>query len=399
MMTQANDPVYIATSRSNAYSNSCDSSHQHPQTYHHPASAAMHTIPSQPIEQASFDEFLFHDPGHEAQAVHVSNTPKGAFQPVNFGKFGDQHLQHSRQGISATVTISAGPPTMEGCGNTISGHGDAPADPAALLEWYRSIILGLSEENSSLSSQLNEAKREIAQLKAGGFSYHNNNQGDHNQGYAEQNTGSWQNPNASAPQYQGQHPPHFSHDVVQPYVSQTTWGYEPSMYGAQPFHGESHQHRSSNNPFHAGMKRTHTTATEGGVSSSDEGIGTDGYKRPCYWTQAEHQRFLEALTMYKGHRSPGTKGGKPGEAGTEDDGKEKVSVGLGQGIAELIATHVRTRTVAQVRSHAQKYFLKENKKAMKESEKKKKKEEKAAAAALKQEVAAAQPSPEVCARE
>ena len=35
----------------------------------------------------------------------------------------------------------------------------------------------------------------------------------------------------------------------------------------------------------------------------------------------------------------------------------KVSVGLGPGVAEQIAVHVTSRSVSQVRSHAQKYFL------------------------------------------
>ncbi|KAJ1485332.1 hypothetical protein T484DRAFT_1793883 [Baffinella frigidus] len=34
-----------------------------------------------------------------------------------------------------------------------------------------------------------------------------------------------------------------------------------------------------------------------------------------------------------------------------------VSVGLGPGVAEQIAVHVTSRSVSQVRSHAQKYFL------------------------------------------
>ena len=38
-------------------------------------------------------------------------------------------------------------------------------------------------------------------------------------------------------------------------------------------------------------------------------------------------------------------------------GAGKVSVGLGPGVAEQIAVFVGSRSVSQVRSHAQKYFL------------------------------------------
>ncbi|EKX38886.1 hypothetical protein GUITHDRAFT_154579 [Guillardia theta CCMP2712] len=60
-------------------------------------------------------------------------------------------------------------------------------------------------------------------------------------------------------------------------------------------------------------------------------------KRP--WTPEEEERFLAAMDRFY----------KP----KEDEG----GVGLGQGVAEVIAFIVGTRTAAQVRSHAQKYFL------------------------------------------
>mmetsp|Transcript_32208 Transcript_32208/g.72352 ORF Transcript_32208/g.72352 Transcript_32208/m.72352 type:complete len:206 (-) Transcript_32208:218-835(-) len=64
-------------------------------------------------------------------------------------------------------------------------------------------------------------------------------------------------------------------------------------------------------------------------------------KRP--WTPEEEERFQAAMERFC----------KP----KHDDG----GVGLGQGVAEVIAFVVGTRTPAQVRSHAQKYFLKRRK--------------------------------------
>eukprot|EP00960_Hanusia_phi_P010586 310402-Hanusia_phi.AAC.2 len=67
------------------------------------------------------------------------------------------------------------------------------------------------------------------------------------------------------------------------------------------------------------------------------------------WTAEEHERFLEALDKY------GTQ-----QVARQSNESGRVFVGLGNGVAKQIAAHVKTRSVLQVRSHAQKFFLKQN---------------------------------------
>ncbi|EKX44158.1 hypothetical protein GUITHDRAFT_153078, partial [Guillardia theta CCMP2712] len=62
------------------------------------------------------------------------------------------------------------------------------------------------------------------------------------------------------------------------------------------------------------------------------------------WTQVEHDRFLQALALFS----------LPSTASCKEGGK---GLGLGRGVATKIADYVMTRTEAQVRSHAQKYFM------------------------------------------
>ncbi|EKX34031.1 hypothetical protein GUITHDRAFT_119771 [Guillardia theta CCMP2712] len=64
------------------------------------------------------------------------------------------------------------------------------------------------------------------------------------------------------------------------------------------------------------------------------------------WTKEEHAKFLEGLNQFSPcHSVP-----------FHMDGTLKV--GLGSGVAEQIAKIVGTRSAIQVRSHAQKYFVK-----------------------------------------
>ncbi|EKX32847.1 hypothetical protein GUITHDRAFT_120951 [Guillardia theta CCMP2712] len=75
-----------------------------------------------------------------------------------------------------------------------------------------------------------------------------------------------------------------------------------------------------------------------------------------HWTKDEHQRFLLALDQV----CPGRRDGSSSETG-------RPSVGLGRGVAKRIAAIMQTKTESQVRSHAQKYFMKKPDKDLSDS--------------------------------
>eukprot|EP00961_Rhodomonas_salina_P272898 3687464-Rhodomonas_salina.3 len=59
-------------------------------------------------------------------------------------------------------------------------------------------------------------------------------------------------------------------------------------------------------------------------------------KKPVFWTEEEHEVFMKALHKF----------GEPG------------SFSLGPGVAEMVSIYMGTRSVSQIRSHAQKCALK-----------------------------------------
>ena len=92
----------------------------------------------------------------------------------------------------------------------------------------------------------------------------------------------------------------------------------------------------------------------GGVSSSEDAAAVRGVKSKRVrrqWTSAEHGTFLEMFEKLRDKSS------------TDDP-----PLGLGAGVAETISLVLKTRTPAQVRSHAQKYFTKIRKEKEKKQE-------------------------------
>jgi hypothetical protein len=70
-----------------------------------------------------------------------------------------------------------------------------------------------------------------------------------------------------------------------------------------------------------------------------------------HWTAEEEERFLKALHNFG-----------PKEMGS-DPATGRMSVRLGPGVAEMISMVVGTRSVAQVRSHVQKYYIRKEREA------------------------------------
>lgn len=70
-----------------------------------------------------------------------------------------------------------------------------------------------------------------------------------------------------------------------------------------------------------------------------------------HWTPEEEHRFLKALARF-------------GQEVQSDAVTGRLSVRLGSGVAEMIAIVVGTRSVAQVRSHVQKHFIRKEREAL-----------------------------------
>jgi len=98
-------------------------------------------------------------------------------------------------------------------------------------------------------------------------------------------------------------------------------------------------------------ERKKTEDLEKKIKQQEEKNGKKKSSQPRYWRKDEHERFLEALDKY---------------------GRKDV---------KSIAMHVRTRNPTQVRTHAQKWFLKQKR----EEEKKKQQEEESRAKKLEEQ--------------
>lgn len=95
------------------------------------------------------------------------------------------------------------------------------------------------------------------------------------------------------------------------------------------------------------LSRTSSVDTNYSGSSPTPKRGSSpstGGRRAVPWTKEEHATFLHCLTSYcpEGTQLMGRNG--------------SLSVGLGCGVAQIIADVIGTRNAGQVRSHAQKHF-------------------------------------------
>jgi hypothetical protein len=89
--------------------------------------------------------------------------------------------------------------------------------------------------------------------------------------------------------------------------------------------------------------QTGNVATRSPSSHSEDGSEGSGKARTP-WTKAEHEVFLAALERFRTNQTEKVK----------RNGLQ--TMGLGPGVADLIALVMKTRDAASVRSHAQKYF-------------------------------------------
>eukprot|EP00961_Rhodomonas_salina_P122479 1649604-Rhodomonas_salina.4 len=121
---------------------------------------------------------------------------------------------------------------------------------------------------------------------------------------------------------------------------------EPTASFAQHQPAEHEDRTRSSGSVHSVYSPLSDTGSGGAPDSPKGDVGdansTDGgkkrmRKRPTFWTKDEHDKFLAGLQRF---------GNINGSS-------------LGAGVAELISIYIGTRSVPQVRSHAQKFFLRQ----------------------------------------
>eukprot|EP00286_Rhodomonas_abbreviata_P007830 CAMPEP_0181329500 /NCGR_PEP_ID=MMETSP1101-20121128/23341_1 /TAXON_ID=46948 /ORGANISM="Rhodomonas abbreviata, Strain Caron Lab Isolate" /LENGTH=131 /DNA_ID=CAMNT_0023438577 /DNA_START=155 /DNA_END=550 /DNA_ORIENTATION=- len=106
--------------------------------------------------------------------------------------------------------------------------------------------------------------------------------------------------------------------------------------------------RGANTPVDCNSPSTTSSSPEPEAQASQRPKGRvpRRQERPSYWSKEEHALFLDGLKKF---------GTRP----DDDNLNQRPMVGLGPGVAELLATFIGTRSVSQVRSHAQKHFIRE----------------------------------------
>ncbi|EKX35476.1 hypothetical protein GUITHDRAFT_155493 [Guillardia theta CCMP2712] len=125
-----------------------------------------------------------------------------------------------------------------------------------------------------------------------------------------------------------------------------------SFYDLAPSHHETPDFFTASGHFSSNIVSESDNVSNTSASWPPQQCSTESWSpEPLLrnaWTEEEHNLFLAGLEKY-------------GDLRMNSKRRGNKSVGLGEGVAQLISLHVRTRTASQVRSHAQKYFSRLNK--------------------------------------
>ena len=127
---------------------------------------------------------------------------------------------------------------------------------------------------------------------------------------------------------------------------EASWGAQSEIasHTVAPAQDSSPWQRRSSDRRVAAAQQWQAAAGAGGPGESPKPSTSE--RKPSFWTKDEHEHFLIGLQKFA-NRTP-------------DDGtSQHPLVGLGPGVAEQISDFLGTRSAAQVRSHAQKHFLRQ----------------------------------------
>mmetsp|Transcript_44943 Transcript_44943/g.70452 ORF Transcript_44943/g.70452 Transcript_44943/m.70452 type:complete len:370 (-) Transcript_44943:170-1279(-) len=302
----------------------------------------LHNLHSNASHQQSFEDLQLEKKGQEMDFSTGIRTNARPFENIFDNKMKDLNSGFASAGAMDPTQLPAVRFALE-LSNDPTINDKLSPEAVHLITAYKAALAALTEHSTKVVGELGQTSRELEYQK---------NQNQISQQKLAQALQQQQLLRGQAQQYGGDQ--FAAHRVSDP----TTNGLGSTFMN--PFAAND----SRTNDFQYGQK----PAVQGFWNQKADGhfeseLGKRGMpalalngmdqsrmKRPRFWTRQEHERFLEGLAKYHTEQT-GAGGAGPNGA--------RIPVGLGQGVAELIAAHVGTRTVAQVRSHAQKHFIKE----------------------------------------